>query len=436
MIRSWIPKLLYRRPWPISTAVAPEIDCSTPTEEEVTPLYHPDRFYPITLGQVLNERYQVATKLGYGGNSTVWLCRDLNQFPVSPIVFITDIPKTLGSWLSSRERYVAVKVNALHHPGANRLNKGELDIMQHTLRANPQHHGWPCVRKLLDSFKLEGRYGTHECLVMEPMLEPLWRWQHHFDGGVIPPNVLKPILQMTLTGLDYLHSECRVVHGDMKPGNLMMTTEDANVFGQSAKDEFSRKVFGPLERPGIIQISDFDTSSRTRPDKVNMGPVGAKIFRAPEIILNAGYTYPADIWSLGTMLWYLLENKDLFDPTTHGADEYNEQSHLGQITALLGPPPQDLLSEGERTSNFYEHSVTTRNRKKHTSQVRYTGQLKDPGCVPDDFTFESSITCMEGEEKGKFIRFIKRMMKWDPDERATASELLEDPWLNQDVSGD
>ncbi|KAH7179933.1 kinase-like domain-containing protein [Fusarium flagelliforme] len=386
MIRSWLPKLLYRQPWPLSTAVAPKIDRSILTEEETTPLYHPDRFYPITLGQVLDERYQVATKLGYGGNSTVWLCRDFNP-----------------------EEYVAIKVNALHYPGANRRNKGEEDVMQHILRANTQHHGYSYVRKLLDSFTLEGPYGTHECL---------------------------PILQMTLTGLDYLHSECRVVHGDMKPGNLMMTIEDAKTLEQSAKDEFvnpvpakqlnsrtiykSRKISGTLGRPGFIQISDFDSSSRTEPDKVNMGPVGAEIFRAPEIMLNAGYTYPADIWSLGTMIFYLLENKDLFDPDTHGAEEYDEQSHLGKITALIGPPPLHLLSEGERTSKFYKPD----------------SELKDPGCIPHDFSFESSITCMEGEEKGRFIRFIKRMLKWDPDERATASELLEDPWLNQNDSGD
>jgi len=54
MIRSWLPKLLWRQPWSLSTAVAPKINRSIPTEEETTPLYHPDRFYPITLGQVLN----------------------------------------------------------------------------------------------------------------------------------------------------------------------------------------------------------------------------------------------------------------------------------------------------------------------------------------------------------------------------------------------
>ncbi|RFN44531.1 cmgc/srpk protein kinase [Fusarium flagelliforme] len=407
MIRSWLPKLLYRQPWPLSTAVAPKIDRSILTEEETTPLYHPDRFYPITLGQVLDERYQVATKLGYGGNSTVWLCRDFNPFPMPPIVFVQDIPKNLYNWRWPREEYVAIKVNALHYPGANRRNKGEEDVMQHILRANTQHHGYSYVRKLLDSFTLEGPYGTHECLVLEAM--------------------------------------------HMKPGNLMMTIEDAKTLEQSAKDEFvnpvpakqlnsrtiykSRKISGTLGRPGFIQISDFDSSSRTEPDKVNMGPVGAEIFRAPEIMLNAGYTYPADIWSLGTMV-RPTQHSYLFDPDTHGAEEYDEQSHLGKITALIGPPPLHLLSEGERTSKFYKPDSTTQNRKKNTQKVRYTGELKDPGCIPHDFSFESSITCMEGEEKGRFIRFIKRMLKWDPDERATASELLEDPWLNQNDSGD
>lgn len=247
----------------------------------------------------------------------------------------------------------------------------------------------------------------------------------------------------------------------------MMTIEDAEALEQSAWDEFvkplptkqlnsrtiykSRKIFGPLDHPGFVQISDFDTSSRIEPDELNRGPVGAMIFRAPEVMLDAGYTYPADIWSLGVMvrtpqythrakltlqLWYVLKNKDLFDPKRHGAEEYDEQRHLGQITALIGPPPQHLLDEGERTSKFYKPSATTQNRKKNTQKVRYTGQLKDPGWIPDDFSFESSITCMEGEEKGRFIRFIKRMLKWDPDERATASELLEDPWLNQNDSGD
>jgi serine/threonine-protein kinase SRPK3 len=49
-------------------------------EEERTPYYDPARFFPARLGNVLKGRYQLATKLGYGSSSTIWLARDLNQF--------------------------------------------------------------------------------------------------------------------------------------------------------------------------------------------------------------------------------------------------------------------------------------------------------------------------------------------------------------------
>lgn len=67
-------------PWPESTAAVPALlDGSNPVEEEQTPYYDPKRFYPARLGGVLNARYQLATKLGYGTSSTVWLARDLYQ---------------------------------------------------------------------------------------------------------------------------------------------------------------------------------------------------------------------------------------------------------------------------------------------------------------------------------------------------------------------
>ncbi|KAF4949127.1 hypothetical protein FGADI_9131 [Fusarium gaditjirri] len=422
MIRAWPLMVLYRRPWPISSAVAPRLDPSIPVEEEKTPNYHADRFYPIHLGQVLAERYQIATKLGYGANSTVWLARDLNR------------------WRWSQEKYVAIKVNTTSRR-SRRPKENELDIMRHISQVNPQHKGWNFVRKLFDSFALQGASGTHSCLVLEALREPLWLYQTRYIGGVIPPDILKILVQMILRALDYLHSECRIVHTDLKPDNIMVKIEDPSIFERDAQDEFdnpllqkhvnehhiiylSRNNYGPLSVPtGIIQIVDFDLSVRAEPGKIHMGAIQGEIYRAPEVILNAGYTYSADIWSLGVTLWDLLEGKSLFNPTAPGkADEYDDQSHLGQISALIGPPPQSLLSSGQRTSIFYKPN----------------GELKDPGRVPapGDFTFEKTISCMSGEEKLRFIRFIKRMVRWSPEGRSTARELLDDPWLYEDFPQD
>lgn len=53
------------------------LDTSDKLEEETLPWYTQDGLYPVNIGQVFQSRYQVIGKLGFGGYSTVWLCRDL-----------------------------------------------------------------------------------------------------------------------------------------------------------------------------------------------------------------------------------------------------------------------------------------------------------------------------------------------------------------------
>jgi hypothetical protein len=62
------------------------IDPSVPIEEETIPNYKAQRYYPAHIGDVLNARYQIVGKLGYGASSTVWLCRDLMYVIVSRII--------------------------------------------------------------------------------------------------------------------------------------------------------------------------------------------------------------------------------------------------------------------------------------------------------------------------------------------------------------
>jgi len=49
--------------------------------------------------------------------------------------------------------------------------------------------------------------------------------------------------------------------------------------------------------------------------------------------------------------------------------------------------------------------------------------------VPEDFNFQNTVYNMRGEEKTRFIQFPKRIIKWRPEDRSTANELLTHPWL-------
>lgn len=50
-----------------------------PFEEEGLPGYDVEQFYPVNIGDTIVSRYRVVGKLGYGANSTVWLCHDLTR---------------------------------------------------------------------------------------------------------------------------------------------------------------------------------------------------------------------------------------------------------------------------------------------------------------------------------------------------------------------
>lgn len=123
---------------------------------------------------------------------------------------------TLSRWRWLKERYVAVKIKANTQNLRGKVSEGELDILRHISNVNPRHKGWHFVRKLLSSFTIDGASGEHLCLVFEPLREPLWLYRKRFVGDVIPSEILKIMLQMVLHGLDYLHSECHVIHTGMR----------------------------------------------------------------------------------------------------------------------------------------------------------------------------------------------------------------------------
>lgn len=50
------------------------------------------------------------------------------------------------------------------------------------------------------------------CMVFDVYCEPLWMLKRRFDGNTIPLGVLRPVTELILHGLKYLHNECHVIH--------------------------------------------------------------------------------------------------------------------------------------------------------------------------------------------------------------------------------
>ena len=96
-----------------------------------------------------------------------------------------------------------------------------------------------------------------------------------------------------------------------------------------------------------------------------------------------------------------------------------DKNQLARMVALLGPPPEELLADsGPRALEFFNED----------------GSAK--GEVPNE-TLESVLTSsleqadktMTVEESKVFLTFIRRTLTWAAGNRASASELLIDPWI-------
>lgn len=98
------------------------------------------------------------------------------------------------------------------------------------------------------------------------------------------PSRLKSYIYQLLCGLKYLKDN-HIVHLDIKPANILQS-EDKNIV-KIADFGFSR--INPSDHP-IPYISKVVTI----------------FWRSPEILLRFNYNYPADVWSMGIIFYYLI----------------------------------------------------------------------------------------------------------------------------------
>lgn len=50
--------------------------------------------------------------------------------------------------------------------------------------------------------------------------------------------------------------------------------------------------------------------------------------------------------------------------------------------------------------------------------------------IPQGNSLDTAERVLAGRNKAMFLEFVRGMLAWRPEDRKTARELLEDPWLN------
>lgn len=150
-------------------------------------------------------------------------------------------------------------------------------------------------------------------------------------------------------------------------------------------------------------------------DKHFTEDIQTRQYRSLEVLLGAGYGTSADIWSTACMAFELATGDYLFEP--HSGEDYSrDEDHLAHIIELLGEIPRRITAQGKNSRLFFT--------KK--SELRHITGLK-PWCLEDVLAEKYEWSRKDAAE---FAAFLKPMLDFDPNLRATAAQCLLHPWLN------
>ena len=146
-------------------------------------------------GKLATERTQQA---GYAG-----------IFGVYPHL-LQPTPESFALTIPRDKKYRVLKVTT-SLPKFPTATDRELKIYGHLTQVNSPHPGQLLIRELYDSFDLQGPFGKHRCLMLQPMhmtlLEMMKLNPRPFD---LP--LLKMTVKRLLLALDFLHTEAEITH--------------------------------------------------------------------------------------------------------------------------------------------------------------------------------------------------------------------------------
>uniref|UniRef100_A0A665TUQ4 non-specific serine/threonine protein kinase n=1 Tax=Echeneis naucrates TaxID=173247 RepID=A0A665TUQ4_ECHNA len=440
-----------------------EILGSDDEEQEDPNDYCKGGYHHVKVGDLYNGKYHVIRKLGWGHFSTVWLAWDIQvkRFVAMKVVksaehyteTAVDEIKLLRSVRNSdpddpKREMVVQLLDDFKISGVNGTHVCMVfEVLGHHLlkwiiKSNYQGLPLACVKSIIRQV-LQGLDYLHtKCQIIHTDIKP-----ENILMSVVEPYVRKLAAEATEwqkagapppsgSAISTAPAPKQVQPFSLytfkrSSMNMLSTKQNTNLllfpvffsdslslclWSNAGKLTAGSLLVNPLEplNADKIKVKIADLGNACWVHKHFTEDIQTRQYRSLEVLIGAGYSTPADIWSTACMAFELATGDYLFEP--HSGEDYSrDEDHIALIIELLGTVPRKLIMTGKYSKDFF----TKKGDLKHITKLKPWGLLE---VLIDKYEWPR-------EEAECFTDFLHPMLELIPEKRATAAECLRHPWL-------
>ncbi|EKX41499.1 hypothetical protein GUITHDRAFT_88400 [Guillardia theta CCMP2712] len=342
-----------------------------------------DGHYMITLGESLLPRYKILKVIGEGTFGKVTQCWDRHE-----------------------KKYVAIKIIKSIQKYRDAA-KVEISILKDIERKDKNGTSG-CIR-MLEAFDFRG----HFCLVFDLLGMSMYDFLRQNSYRPFSLNEVQIFGKQILNAVSFLHN-MGLIHTDLKLENVLLVNSDWQ-YHRHAVHGRSRVV----KRKDVVVI---DLGSAIYEKDHHATVVSTRHYRAPEVVLGMGWSFPCDLWSVGCILLELFTGEATFQ--TH-----ENMEHLAMMEKIFGKIPLHIVSRVDRkeSGRYFSDSGELRWSEEATQDsVRAVEKLKPLKSMFD----------LSREDHRQFYDLCRELMILDPNSRMTASASLNHPFFQLNIEPD
>ncbi|KNC54963.1 CMGC/SRPK protein kinase [Thecamonas trahens ATCC 50062] len=421
--------------------------------------YKKGGYHPVDIGHTFNSRFRVVRKLGWGHFSTVWLALDEDSGRYVALKIVKSSPH----YMEAAEDEVKLLARASEHDVGGK--QPVVHLIDHFVHYGPHgkhvcmvfevlhcnllrlikqsnYNGLPLdiVRRIAKQV-LEGLAFLHdECGIIHTDLKPenvllTISEEELQEMAATPPNLAhvrgfgrrrdRKLRRKQSKAKKEKNKSNASLNGKGGDGEratrgteATRASEDAAAEGASASESRSpskkRRKEVKVDLSTKVKIADLGNACWV--DKHFTDDIQTRQYRAPEVILGAGYSTKVDVWSLACMIFELCTGDFLFNP--HSGGYYSrDEDHLARLIETLGPMPRAVATRGKYARDFFTRRGELRNIR-NLREWRIHAVLREKYGWPLKEAVALSF-------------FLQPMLEFDPKSRASAADMLKHPWLSQ-----